>query len=163
VTLTIRPLGPDDGALWQQLFASIAEEALWIGVEPPVADNSEAIVEKFVGNATDVMFLAFVDGDGVGWISAERGDGHRAELGMGIVDGFRGIGIGSALMEAVIAWAGTQNVHRLWLRVFPHNERALALYRKYGFVELEHKVGVWPRRNGEFWDLIFMERTLRSI
>jgi RimJ/RimL family protein N-acetyltransferase len=63
-------------------------------------------------------------------------------------------------METVLAWAGDRTVV---LRVFPHNERARALYRKFGFVELEHKVGVWPRRNGEFWDLIFMERSPRPI
>ena len=152
--LNIRLLDSGDGAAWQRLFASVAEEASWIGAEPPVPDRSQEIVAAFVAHPTDVMFLAVVDGEAVGWISAEQDDARSVELGMGIVEGFRGRGIGSALMEAVMRWAGDR---RVILRVFPHNERALGLYRKFGFVAIEKKVGVWPRRNGEFWDLVFME------
>jgi RimJ/RimL family protein N-acetyltransferase len=161
--MTIRRFEERDAGEWQRLFASVGDEGLWIGAEPPVPDRRREIVDAFVGHPTDVMFLALVDGAAVGWISAEREDDNGSELGMGIVDGFRGQGIGSALMDTVIDWARAANVERLVLRVFPHNERALGLYRKFGFVELEHKVGVWPRRNGEFWDLIFMERTVRPI
>ncbi|MEY2419441.1 MAG: hypothetical protein QOG90_2121 [Actinomycetota bacterium] len=161
--LTIRPLADDDADVWQRLFASVAEEALWIGAEPPVPDRGREIVDAFVDHPTDVMLLALVDGEAVGWISAEVEEPGVAELGMGIVEGYRGQGIGSALMHAVTEWAAATPLDRFVLRVFPHNERALALYRKFGFVELEHKVGVWPRRNGEFWDLIFMERPLRPI
>jgi ribosomal protein S18 acetylase RimI-like enzyme len=158
--LTIRPLVATDGAAWQSLFASVGGEGLWIGAEPPVPDRAKEIVEQFVASATDVMFLALVDGEAVGWISGETEKDGRVELGMGIVDGFRGQGIGSALMEELIGWAGGRT---LILRVFPHNERAIGLYRKFGFVAQARQVGVWPRRNGDFWDLIFMERPGRPI
>jgi RimJ/RimL family protein N-acetyltransferase len=125
-----------------------------------VPDRAREIVQQYVGHENDVMFLACVDGEPVGWISGETEDDGRVELGMGIVDGFRGQGIGSALMEALIAWAGDRT---MFLRVFPHNERAIGLYRKFGFEEQAHQVGVWPRRNGEFWDLIFMQRSPRPI
>jgi GNAT superfamily N-acetyltransferase len=158
-TLTIRRMQRGDAATWQTLFASVADEGLWIGAESPAPDWGDAMAAKFVDSETDVMFLAFVDDRPVGWISAEsHADGR--ELGLGIIDGYRGRGIGSALMETIIDWAGEVT---LVLRVFPHNERARALYRKFGFVELEHKYGVWPRRNGEFWDLIFMQRTSAPI
>lgn len=161
--LIIRPITAGDGAAWQRVFAAVADESLWIGAEPPVPDTGDEMVAKFVGNDDDLLLLARLDGEVVGWISAERQDDGAAELGMGIVEPHRGRGVGSALMDAVVAWAGEHNVDTLVLRVFPHNDRALALYRKFGFVELEHKVGVWPRRNGDFWDLIFMQRTLRPI
>jgi RimJ/RimL family protein N-acetyltransferase len=160
VTARIRPLQGSEGPEWQRLFASVAAEGLWIGAETPVPDLGQEMVQRFVGSSTEIMFLALVDDEAVGWVSGETEEDGRIELGMGIVDGYRGRGIGSALMESVIAWAGERT---LILRVFPHNERARALYRKFGFVELEHKVGVWPRRNGEFWDLIFMERSLPPI
>jgi ribosomal protein S18 acetylase RimI-like enzyme len=112
-------------------------------------------VTQYVGSENDVMFLAFVGDRAVGWISAETEKDGRVELGMGIIDGFRGQGIGTALMESAIAWAQPRTI---FLRVFPHNERAIGLYRKFGFVPREQQVGVWPRRNGDFWDLLFMER-----
>jgi len=148
-----------DGPAWQRVFASVGEDGLWIGAEPPVPQWGDAMVDEYVGSERDVMFLAEVDGAVIGWLSAKRGD-DEAELGMGIVEEFRGQGIGSALMDAVIEWAGSLT---LVLRVFPHNERALALYRKYGFEERPDKAGVWPRRNGDFWDLVFMQRTARPI
>jgi ribosomal protein S18 acetylase RimI-like enzyme len=153
--LTIRRIRADDGRAWQRLFASVAEEGLWIGAEPPVPDRSQEVVDQYVDSETDVMYIAFVDDEPVGWISGETEKDGRVEIGMGIVDGFRSRGIGSALMEAVIAWAAERTIV---LRVFPHNDRAIALYRKFGFVTREQQVGVWPRRNGDFWDLLFMER-----
>lgn len=143
-----------DGPAWQRAFAAVADETMWIGAEPPVSDRGDEMEDQFV-DTDEVMFLAQTDDEVVGWISGEIQPDGAIELGMGILEPYRGRGVGSALMEAVLEWAGDRTVV---LRVFPHNERALALYRKYGFVVRERKVGVWPRRNGEFWDLLFMER-----
>jgi RimJ/RimL family protein N-acetyltransferase len=47
-------------------------------------------------------------------------------------------------------------VHKLSLGVFPHNDAAIALYRKHGF-EVEGRRRKHIRRaNGELWDLIDM-------
>jgi putative acetyltransferase len=153
--LTIRAMESGDGPVWQRLFESIAAEGLWIGVEPPAPNRAEEVVTQYVDSASNVTYLAFVGDEAVGWISGDTQDDGRVELGMGIIDGYREQGIGSALMDTLIDWAGART---LILRVFPHNARAIALYRKYGFVQQEHQVGVWPRRNGDFWDLLFMER-----
>jgi ribosomal protein S18 acetylase RimI-like enzyme len=153
--LTIRAMESGDGPVWQRLFESIAAEGLWIGVEPPAPNRAEEVVTQYVDSASNVTYLAFVGDEAVGWISGDTQDDGRVELGMGIIDGFRSQGIGSALMEAVLAWAGERTVI---LRVFPHNERAIGLYRKFGFEHVERQVGVWPRRNGDFWDLLFMQR-----
>jgi RimJ/RimL family protein N-acetyltransferase len=40
--------------------------------------------------------------------------------------------------------------------VFPHNERAIALYRKFGFVEEGRRVKQIRRASGEIWDSIMM-------
>jgi ribosomal protein S18 acetylase RimI-like enzyme len=148
-------MAAEDGPAWQALFASVGDEGLWIGAEAPVPDRSQEIVEQYVGSETDVVFMAYAGEQTVGWIGAEVVKDGRVELGMGIIDGFRGQGIGSALMEAAIAWAEPRTI---FLRVFPHNERAIGLYRKFGFVAREQQAGVWPRRNGDFWDLLFMQR-----
>jgi ribosomal protein S18 acetylase RimI-like enzyme len=46
------------------------------------------------------------------------------------------------------------------LLVFPHNERALALYRKFDFVEIDAQAAQIARRSGEAWDAILMRRQL---
>ena len=44
-------------------------------------------------------------------------------------------GIGVALMSEAMKWAQGAGVVKLELTVFPHNEPAIALYRKLGFRE----------------------------
>ena len=55
-----------------------------------------------------------------------------ASIGMSVAKTWRGQGVGSALMQACIDRAREARVHKLELQVFPHNEAALALYRKFG-------------------------------
>lgn len=61
---------------------------------------------------------------------------HRAGLGVGVERAYRGQGWGRKLLEAAIAWA-RQDPRLDWidLGVFEGNDRALALYRRLGFIE----------------------------
>ena len=52
-----------------------------------------------------------------------------------VLPGYRGKGIGSALLQYVLAEAKKQGVLRLTLLTDKQNKRAQALYRKLGFVE----------------------------
>jgi ribosomal protein S18 acetylase RimI-like enzyme len=52
-----------------------------------------------------------------------------------VLPGYRGKGIGSALLQYVIAEARKQGVLRLTLLTDKQNKRAQALYRKLGFAE----------------------------
>jgi GNAT superfamily N-acetyltransferase len=52
-----------------------------------------------------------------------------------VLPGYRGKGIGSALLKYVIAEARKQGVLRLILLTDKQNERAHALYRKLGFAD----------------------------
>ena len=47
-----------------------------------------------------------------------------------------GRGLAQRLMEAVVTEAAEWNGHALWLGVWEHNPRAIAFYRKCGFVEV---------------------------
>jgi GNAT superfamily N-acetyltransferase len=54
---------------------------------------------------------------------------------MVVLPGYRGKGIGTALLQYVVAEARKQGVLRLMLLTDRQNKRAQALYRKLGFVE----------------------------
>lgn len=75
---------------------------------------------------------------------------------MAITREWRGRGVGSELMTAAIEWARERGLHKLSLGVFPHNTAAIALYRKYGFVEEGRRVKHYRRSSGELWDTIEM-------
>ena len=65
-------------------------------------------------------------------------------------------GVGSALLAAAIEKAGDDGLHKLSLDVFTHNQGAIALYRKFGFVEEGRLVRHVRRADGQLWDLIEM-------
>ena len=60
---------------------------------------------------------------------------HVASLGMAVAPEWRGKGVGSALLAETIRWAKEMGVEKLALSVYPHNDAARALYRKFGFTE----------------------------
>ena len=64
--------------------------------------------------------------------------------------------VGSALMATAIEWSRAQGLHKLSLSVFAHNEAAIGLYRKFGFVEEGCRIKQYRRQSGELWDTVEM-------
>ena len=83
---------------------------------------------------------------------------HAMHLGMTVRKDWQGKGVGSALMQALLELAdGWLNVLRIELTVYTDNERAIALYRKFGFeVEGTHKA--YALRAGRYADTHTMAR-----
>jgi putative acetyltransferase len=92
----------------------------------------------------------------VGHISVVLAPYGVADIGMLVTEGWRGKGVGTALLEAAISWARAAGAHKLALEVWPDNTPALQLYRKAGFVEEGRKVRHYRRSNGELWDSLLM-------
>jgi RimJ/RimL family protein N-acetyltransferase len=84
---------------------------------------------------------------------------HTAEVGIGLLQPFREIGIGTALMECAIEWAGAQGLEKLTVSTFSTNQRAINLFKKVGFTA----TGVRHRQyrvDGDYVDEVLMERFL---
>ncbi|MGE4187235.1 MAG: GNAT family N-acetyltransferase [Hyphomicrobiaceae bacterium] len=80
---------------------------------------------------------------------------HVGELGIAIVPDWRGKGIGRSLMMAALEGGWRHGFSRIQLSVYANNVRALALYRKMGFVQ----EGVMRRSvqiDGVYFDEIMM-------
>jgi RimJ/RimL family protein N-acetyltransferase len=74
-----------------------------------------------------------------------------------IVDAsLRSQGVGSALLASAIEGAKNLGAHKIILEVFPHNERAIRLYERYGFEREGFFRRHYRRRNGELWDALPM-------
>jgi RimJ/RimL family protein N-acetyltransferase len=129
------------------LFAAVAEERTGIGAEPPVDVERRAARFNLDGG-----FVAVAGDEIVGLLHVEATGFGFGELGMLVARDWRGQGVGSALVEAAIGWARERDLHKLSLSVFAHNEAAIALYRKFGFVEEGRRVKHFRRANGELWD-----------
>jgi RimJ/RimL family protein N-acetyltransferase len=158
--IAIREALAADFENWFRLYDRVAAEGRWIGGEAPSdrADRQLAF-DAYLNDPDAVSFLAEADGRLVGNLGVEIRRGI-AELGMMVDAGWRGRGVGSALMVACIAWATEHGAHKLVLEVWPHNTSAQGLYRKYGFEQEGLFKRHYRRRNGELWDAVRMGRVL---
>ena len=80
---------------------------------------------------------------------------HVATLGIAVAIDHRGRGIGAALMGEAFRWAGSVGVEKIMLSVYPHNLPAIALYRRFGFVEEGRLMG-HSRKSSGYEDEILM-------
>ena len=105
------------------------------------------------------VFVAENDGEIVGRLSIARdphpASNHVADLGLMIALSHRRRGIGRALLERAVEWAGAARVRKLELHVFPHNAPAIALYESFGFEREGYRRDHYRRGSG-FVDAILM-------
>ena len=129
---------------------SVEAEAAYLGMQAGSADN--------------VQYLAKVDGEIIGTASLMRARGrmrHRGEFGVSLKKAWWGCGAGSALTEAVLAFARANDFEQLNLEVRSDNARAIRLYEKYGF----RKLCVFPaffKINGQAIDFDLMNLDLNA-
>jgi RimJ/RimL family protein N-acetyltransferase len=152
----VRRVEAADFDAWLALFEEVAAEGKWIGAEAPVdrADRA-ASFDDFLTKPHRARFVALIDGVLVGDLGVVNHFGV-AELGMMVRDGFRGQGIGSALMDACVGWARDDGAYKVTLQTWPHNTTAIALYKRFGFEVEGRLVRQWRRRSGELWDALTM-------
>jgi RimJ/RimL family protein N-acetyltransferase len=147
----VRPARNEDRLPLATLYAAVAEERDGIAAEPPVDVEQRAAAFKL--EATIVAVAAGEIIGGIWIIGPVFGSG---EIVMLVAREWRGRGVGSELLSASIEWAREHGLHKLSLSVFPHNEAAIALYRKYEFEVEGHRRRQLRRSNGELWDLVDM-------
>ncbi|SFS41174.1 GNAT family N-acetyltransferase [Paenibacillus sp. 453mf] len=146
---SIRPIEAGDiSFLWDMLY-----ESLYVP-EGQVPFSKEIIHDPFIskyvegwGRDGDFGFIAIhEEGKPVGSITARyfnesnKGfgfvDHDVPELGMAILEDYRGIGIGSALLNELFKEARMKNIGRISLSVDPNNEAAMRLYQRFCFEEV---------------------------
>jgi len=149
----VRQARPKDARALAELFAAVAAERDGIATEPPV--DVDVRTRQFAASI-DGTIVAVAAGDLIGSLHVDATRFGVGELGMAVARPWRGRGVGSALLAAAIEKARSEGLHKLSLEVFPHNDAALALYRKFGFAEEGRRVKHYRRANGERWDSIVM-------
>jgi RimJ/RimL family protein N-acetyltransferase len=105
------------------------------------------------------VFVAEAPEGVVGRLSLARdthpASAHVADLGLMVAASHRRRGIGRALLEQAVAWAREVGIEKLELHVFPHNEPAIRLYERFGFVREGYRRNQYRRGSG-YVDAILM-------
>ena len=162
--ITIRRSQVSDAAVLAQIMSH--PEVLPGLLQLPHATEEQwrlRLNDNLAPGKTDLPLVAVLDGEVVGsaglhpaGVSLRRR--HVMSLGMAVEPRSQGRGVGRALMAALVDYADNwAQVLRIELGVFVDNERAIALYKRFGF-EIEGRMRGYALRNGRYVDTYAMAR-----
>ena len=122
-------------------------------------------LQKKADSENEIEILAFVDGvlagmAGIEAVGEKYKVRHRADFGISVLKEFWGLGIGKALMNACIKCAREAGYAQLELNAVAENERALALYRKAGFLEYGRNPKGFQSRISGYQEVVYMRLEL---
>jgi ribosomal protein S18 acetylase RimI-like enzyme len=137
--LEIVPIGRAHLAGFHAALDGIAKERRYLAMleAPSFSRTRRLVLDSLRAGAVHVVAVA---GDEViGWCDLRPKAAptlrHSAVLGMGVVAAYRGQGIGRRMLAATLELAWARGIRRAELIVRSDNTPALALYRRFGFVE----------------------------
>jgi putative acetyltransferase len=162
--ITIRRSQVSDAAAMAQLMSH--PEVLPGLLQLPHGNEEQweqRLKNNLVPGGTDLPLVAVVGGELVG-SAGLHGAGpalrrrHVMQLGMAVAPQAQGRGVGKALMAALIDYADNWGqVLRIELGVYVDNERAIALYQRFGF-QVEGRQRAYALRAGQYVDSLMMAR-----
>ncbi|MEP6608178.1 MAG: GNAT family N-acetyltransferase [Burkholderiaceae bacterium] len=129
----------------------------------PTAEAWRKRLDQQIEQQDSLHLLAIENGDaiasagvhGVGYSMRRR---HVAGLGISVMRERQGQGVGAELMKRLLDWSDNwAGFLRVELNVYSDNERAVALYRRFGFV-MEGTYRAYAMRDGVYVDSYAMAR-----
>lgn len=169
--LTLRSMEREDApqALW--IMHQCMGETLFMARYPDevrmTVEQEAAFIERANEEKNGLMLGAFIGEEIIGLCNARPvapNDRycHRAEMGIMVAKKHWGKGADGAMMRALIDAMLKTDVEMIGLDVVSTNERAIALYQKFGF----ERYGLLERgmkyRDGSYGDLILMKLDLNK-
>lgn len=158
VEIVIRAMEPDD---WPDYLRILnAPEVISQTSLPPFAAVSER-GDRPTNTQSERNLVAEIDSAIVGFgtlILYRDRRAHAASLALAVDPDHHGAGVGSTILQALLdlgeRWYG---IRRFELTVYTDNQRAVALYERFGF-EIEATHRQFALRDGEYADAYAMAR-----
>jgi ribosomal protein S18 acetylase RimI-like enzyme len=125
--VTVRRATAADADAVVAMLVEVAGEGRWIATEAPVdvEQRRRRLVED-IEREDAIVLVAEAGGQPVGELGLHLARYGVADLGMAVAAGWRGRGVGSALLAEAIDQARTAGAHKVALQVWPHNAAAIA-------------------------------------
>jgi L-amino acid N-acyltransferase YncA/DNA-binding transcriptional ArsR family regulator len=155
--VAVRELRADDWTAVRRIYAEgIATGDATFETETPSRTTLDA---KWLPGH---RWIAEVDGRVAGWaastaISARDCYAGVAETSVYVGEGFRGRGVGKALLRKQVTAADADGLWTLQTSVFPENRASLALHHSAGYRTLGVRDRI-ARHHGRWRDTVFLER-----
>ena len=153
----LRPLQRDD---WEAVA-----EIYWDGMRDGLATFQTEVpswADWDVAHLPGHRLVADLLGEVVGWAALSPASHRRCYAGVTedsiyVARGARGLGIGRALLEALVAGADAAGVWTIQTSIFPENRASLALHERCGFRVVGTRERI-AKRDGIWRDTVFLER-----
>jgi L-amino acid N-acyltransferase YncA/DNA-binding transcriptional ArsR family regulator len=153
----VRPLAEEDWDDVRRIYAEgIATGHATFETEVPEREALEA------GWLPEHRWVAEVDGRVAGWAAAKPVSARPvyagvAETSVYVGDGFRGRGVGKALIHRQVTAADAGGLWTLQTSIFPENRASLNLHHSAGFrtLAVRERIG---RHHGVWRDVVLLER-----
>ena len=134
----IRPARQEDLSGIVGAIRQVAEPGRYIVAETVAqeVDHDQALL-RHNELESRMFFVATVENEVVGWVHLNAPEleklSHTAELTVGVLDEYRGHGIGSHLLERGLQWAASKGFERVYNSVPDTNEDAIAFLESHGW------------------------------
>ena len=146
-----------------RFFLTTTEEASqWQTVE-----KEREKIQTCYDDADKLFVVTEADGRIVSMSNIECGEKkrtrHVGDIGISILADWRSIGLGTAILQAMIDWATTHPVlEKLTLSVHSTNAPAIGLYQKLGFIEEGRRIKQFKFDDGHYEDGVLMARFVKE-
>lgn len=161
--VSIRPATPEDAAAICTIYNQGIEDRI-ATLETQLRTPEERRQWMAARGPRHPVVVAETGGLVVGWGSLNSFNprpayDHVVDLSVYVERGWRGRGVGRAVLQHLLLLAARIGYHKMVLATFPHNEAGVTLYRKMGFspVGVYHEQGML---DGRWVDVLIMERLL---
>ena len=158
----LRPGRPTDARALARLFSDVRAEGRYLVARSTAADDSyEAFfIRELIRDGQALVIVAEAEGEVIGNVLVTREPNnqqdHLGTLSICVAQAWRDVGIGSALVAEAQRWARERGLAKVALSVFPDNERAIAVYRRAGFVREGLRRQQYRAPGGGFRDEVLM-------
>ncbi|GAA0662249.1 GNAT family N-acetyltransferase [Natronoarchaeum mannanilyticum] len=159
-TFTVRPARQKDLTGIVGAIRQVAERGTYIVAETVAQelDHQEALL-RHNELESRMFFVATVDDEVVGWVHLNAPEleklHHTAELTVGVVDEYRGRGLGSHLLSRGLEWAGKNGYEKVYQSIPATNDAAVEFLEEHGW-ETEAVREDHYKIDGEYVDELMM-------
>jgi RimJ/RimL family protein N-acetyltransferase len=165
--MIIREINVEDAENFINLIKEVEAKTdfmlMGAGERKTTPEQQRKQLERIEQQSNSTIFVAEEERKLVGYLVAMGGTvkktKHSAYIVIGILEEFRGKGIGTGLFQNLEQWALKNNISRLELTVVTENNAGVALYKKSGF-EIEGTKRNSLTINEKLFDEYYMSKLL---
>lgn len=147
-------------SFWSALDEVSKERVYLLSLKAPEILSTKSFVKEIIKSGW-TQFFAIENDTVVGWCDIlpmqRKGLTHVGHVGMGVTQKYRGKGIGKQLLLKSLEHAFETGLQRIELEVFSSNNKAISLYKKYGF-KIEGVKSKARYLDGKYDDITIMAR-----